>query len=86
MSFNISNYFKKFTNFVSREKIIKERCGEAIKIFCGKILDPETMRVDEVSITLTLHPTIKHHILQSSAEIVAHINNNPFGFRVTTLR
>jgi len=86
MSFNISNYFKKFTGFVSREKIMKERCAEAVRIFCGKILDQSTMRVDEVSIALTLHPTIKHHILQSSSEIVAHINNNPFGFRVTKIQ
>ena len=86
MSFNISNYFKKFTGFISREKIVKERCIEAVRLFCGKVLDPSTMRVDEVSISLTLHPTVKHHILQSSSEIVGHINANPFGFRVTTLR
>lgn len=86
MSFNISNYFKKFTNFVSREKIIKERCIEGVHIFCAKILDGSTIKVDETSVTLTLHPTIKHHILQSSEEIVAHINTNPFGFRITTLR
>lgn len=86
MSFNISNYFKKFTNFVSREKIIKERCVEGVRLFCGKIIDPETLSIDENSVTLVIHPTTKHHILHSSEEIVAHINNNPFGFRVVTLR
>jgi len=86
MSFNISNYFKKFTGFVSREKIVRERCVEAVYLFCARRLDEKTIKVDEVSVSITLHPTIKHHILQSSDEIVAHINTNPFGFRVTTLR
>ena len=65
---------------------MRERCIEAVRLFCGKVLDEETIKVDETSVILTLHPTIKHHILQSADEIVAHINTNPFGFRVTTLR
>ncbi|MCB9808880.1 hypothetical protein H6776_00585 [Candidatus Nomurabacteria bacterium] len=86
MSFNLSDYFKKFTGLVSQEKIVKERCVEAVKIFIGHDIQTKNLRVDGATIFLTTHPTIKHHILQSSSEITQHINNNPFGFRITTIR
>jgi hypothetical protein len=83
---NLSRYFKKFTNVVSHDRIIRDRCVQAVSIATGITIARSDIAVQATTIFLTLHPTKKYHILQHRDAILNHINSNTFGFRATAIQ
>jgi hypothetical protein len=83
---HLQNYLKKFTGMISREKVLRERMCEAVKLHTGKEITLKEVSVQRDIIFLATHPTFKHIILQKEGEIMSYVNNNSFGFVVEKIQ
>ena len=81
MDSNISDYLKKYTKFVSREAVIRERMSSYLRERYDIIVSPRDISVGARAAYVRRVPsTIKGLIAKHSDDVCAYINKNEHGF------